>query len=827
MTIPSADAEYQRRASALASFSLLNGVEETHDLLARAASKGRHNLAEFIEELHQRGSVDKFPRNTDASLSLSLAKILVAQVPFPESYRYARVLFETFLNPEPHPRFVLEDHLAYLETLADARDADAFERHVARFGVFTFNPANVLMHRANFSNPFTGSPEKHAHWLHTVNTMYSRLGYEPLDLVKTSDPPLDRVLSAPARIVNHPLMVTVIVPTHNPDQRIATALRSLLAQSYANLQILVMDDGSTLQSAHRLLDAWSRVDQRVTVVRLRENRGTYVARNIALRDHARGDLITVHDDDDWSHPRKIEAQVAHLLQNPDTPANYSQLVRVTPDLHFRRINGNPSLTQANYSSLMVRREVLERLGPWDVVNRGADAELVDRIRRASGVRIPTVGTAPLSLIRVRDDSLTHGEIRRGYLDSGRRWYSAAYTAWHESVADELKARLRHETPASPRADHTGLREFVPAPANFTLPRRNDFTHQVDVLYVTDFRFPGGNSSLTANELEILASHGLRVGIMQLDSPILGGSNRIHPRILKIARLENISVLTTNDSIRSGLTILRHPTVLQFAPARPTRIVSQRAVVIVNHAPVDAAGAGVVYDLDKVLANAERLCGVVPAFAPESPLIRDLLTPHVPAGLVTDFNWTGIAAPQSPRSRAADPARVPIVGRHSRDDSVKWPEAAVLPSVYPFDSTFDVRVLGGADRAPAELREAINRSWTVYPFGSREVSDFLDELDFWVYFHHSSLHESFGMATLEAVSAGLVVVLPQYMRRTFGDSALYCEPEEVVETVRRLWADPVAYAAQVERSRIKAEELFGAHGLLERVRRLTVSSPPSI
>src|SRR5690606_3631359 len=95
------------------------------------------------------------------------------------------------------------------------------------------------------------------------------------------------------------MMVTIIIPAYNAEEQISIAIDSLCRQTWQNLEILVVDDFSTDGTSEAVF-GWSQKDNRVKLLRLPENGGTYAARNAALRV-ARGDLITVHDSDDWSH----------------------------------------------------------------------------------------------------------------------------------------------------------------------------------------------------------------------------------------------------------------------------------------------------------------------------------------------------------------------------------------------------------------------------------------------------------------------------------------------------------------------------------------------
>lgn len=104
-------------------------------------------------------------------------------------------------------------------------------------------------------------------------------------------------------------LVTVVVPTYNRDGWIMDAVDSVLAQTHAELELVVVDDGSTDNTSLVL----SGVDDpRMRLVR-QENRGVSAARNLGIRE-GRGDLIALLDSDDYWLERKLEIQVAHLME---------------------------------------------------------------------------------------------------------------------------------------------------------------------------------------------------------------------------------------------------------------------------------------------------------------------------------------------------------------------------------------------------------------------------------------------------------------------------------------------------------------------------------
>ena len=105
--------------------------------------------------------------------------------------------------------------------------------------------------------------------------------------------------------------VSIILPTFNRGDVIRRAIDSVLAQSFTDWELVVIDDGSTDGTA----DAVSGIDPRIVVVR-QPNSGVYVARNTGL-SKARGRLITFLDsDDDWT-PYYLELSAGFLERHPD------------------------------------------------------------------------------------------------------------------------------------------------------------------------------------------------------------------------------------------------------------------------------------------------------------------------------------------------------------------------------------------------------------------------------------------------------------------------------------------------------------------------------
>jgi glycosyltransferase involved in cell wall biosynthesis len=256
---------------------------------------------------------------------------------------------------------------------------------------------------------------------------------EGVSLFDTVDCDID-----PSSYVQNGAKVTVIVPAWNSQDWLATAIRGLVKQSWRNLEIIIVDDcseDSTLAVAKKL----AKQDERIRVLSNETNRGAYASRNWALAVST-GQYITVHDADDWSHPRKIERQVAHLEKNASIVANVSQSVRIDQDsLLFFAQYGREILRQ-NSSSLMFAREtVFEELGYWDEVKFGADTEFHHRIRSKFGPEsAPVAKLGMLSLTRYHTASLTGGgkqSTQRGIVGA-RRDYLGKFSAWHKQIKED-------------------------------------------------------------------------------------------------------------------------------------------------------------------------------------------------------------------------------------------------------------------------------------------------------------------------------------------------------------------------------------------------------
>ena len=106
--------------------------------------------------------------------------------------------------------------------------------------------------------------------------------------------------------------VSVTIPVYNGGRTIAAALQSVFEQTYPNFEVIVVDDGSTDDTAAQVAKWSGRVRYEH-----QPNAGPASARNEALR-YARGRYVAFLDADDVWLPRKLERQVAYFARFPET-----------------------------------------------------------------------------------------------------------------------------------------------------------------------------------------------------------------------------------------------------------------------------------------------------------------------------------------------------------------------------------------------------------------------------------------------------------------------------------------------------------------------------
>jgi glycosyltransferase involved in cell wall biosynthesis len=130
-------------------------------------------------------------------------------------------------------------------------------------------------------------------------------------------------------------LVNVIVPTYNRAHLVGRTIESALRQTYQNLEIVVMDDGSTDDTEAVVRKSYGS-EPRVRYFK-KENGGPASARNAGI-DQACGDYVALLDSDDTWHPWKLDLQIRCMVRFPDVGMTWTDMQMIGPDgqvLHER------------------------------------------------------------------------------------------------------------------------------------------------------------------------------------------------------------------------------------------------------------------------------------------------------------------------------------------------------------------------------------------------------------------------------------------------------------------------------------------------------------
>jgi glycosyltransferase involved in cell wall biosynthesis len=185
------------------------------------------------------------------------------------------------------------------------------------------------------------------------------------------------------------ILVTVVMPAYNASEYLSETIESVLSQTFTNFELLIIDDGSTDNTAE-IANHYSHKDRRIKLIS-QKNQGVSIARNTGI-EIAKGEYIAFLDSDDQWLADKLAVHIEHFNRCPNLGISFgrvefmsfdgqptgqfsnSQLLQLVPErLYYENLIVTPS-------NAVIRRAVLDNVGNFDSNLSGTeDAELFLRI----------------------------------------------------------------------------------------------------------------------------------------------------------------------------------------------------------------------------------------------------------------------------------------------------------------------------------------------------------------------------------------------------------------------------------------------------------------
>lgn len=583
-------------------------------------------------------------------------------------------------------------------------------------------------------------------WLDELSRPFTDAGLTPLQLQDGDEAPFNRLTAAaePISGVTLPL-VSVVMPVYRPGPSLRNALRSVLEQTWTNLEIILSDDGSPPES-RELLNECAQYDPRVQVVYSPTNRGAYSARNLGLR-HANGEFVTFHDSDDWSHPQRIERQILPLLESVDLQATLSQALGVDADLGLTAYGRGPR--RLNVSSLLFRRApVLERLGGFDTVRRGADTEFLRRLETVFGPDAVHESDECLALVQLTVNSLSrndYGLLRR---HPARLEYRGLYARWHDLIADGTQSSFVLPP----------LRAPFPAPSHISGAAATP--NLCDIVLLANLGAQRPSTLDVGREISGLAAEGRRVGLVHCPGPrdlvgsasdALAAVDAPSPSVAERIRAKVAFWAMPGERVGARLAIVRDPgALLTHADGVVTDLDVDDVMLIAGYSPSSSLG----YDAIAVDAIVRDQLGAEPTWLPATAGIAGELTGQLGDARVLEPRlWAQVAEPIM--TAHGPPPGPPIVGMLGTD-----------VTTMPRDPTTRVWFRGHRGSA------TFGRPTVTVGTSDVSLEAFLQQVSYAVIPRSPALGPHLSPLAVAALQAGCIPVLDPSFKGHFGKAALY-------------------------------------------------------
>lgn len=221
---------------------------------------------------------------------------------------------------------------------------------------------------------------------------------------------VERLAEAPHREIDRMVvktcskLVSVVMTTKNPQRDLLVhAIRSVLYANDCRLEMVIVDDASNPECSSMISEVIAsflvETPNAIKLLRNTHSIGQYASRNAALA-HAHGDFVAFQDDDDFSLPHRLDAQVSHLLQFKSVKVCLTKQIRVGSDRCPQYDDSDPRTVASDSPiSMVVRRPVFEQVGHFALTRTRGDIEFLQRVSQHYGRSAIATIDRPFVLMR--------------------------------------------------------------------------------------------------------------------------------------------------------------------------------------------------------------------------------------------------------------------------------------------------------------------------------------------------------------------------------------------------------------------------------------------
>ena len=286
-------------------------------------------------------------------------------------------------------------------------------------------------------------------------------------------------------------LVSVVIPVYNDDEYIQECVESVLNQNYDNIEIIVVDDGSS-DSTPKILQTFG---EKIRYIH-QENRGTASALNKGIQN-ANGELIAWLSSDDIFLQKKIEHQIDAFLKNPLLDLLYTNWIMIDSQGQKIKVVQCPFPSRnrfifemlknnfINGSSVLIRQECFKKVGYFDeTLLVDSDGDMWFRMLK-DGCRF---GHIPIALVKRRwhTKNLTHKHKLVEFYKDRVRCKALQNFSSHDLFVDIREEKARHIDSAYEKLALTFARQWLFRAAGAAISRamNNKFSLKRGLLRVS-------------------------------------------------------------------------------------------------------------------------------------------------------------------------------------------------------------------------------------------------------------------------------------------------------------------------------------------------------